>query len=182
MISAILWTNRSPNASSVNARDAGINVACESDTGGQNCDGNADRGREIQALTSSWYTGECHRFCRKRRWTQLLAALGPLSGIDPAPLPDAASPEQIYERERTVVGSFRIVPLVWLPQVYGLNARVRDWKPPAPGETWPLADVWLDAPCRFCGRAIDGSIAVALCWRVRELLPSLRRRNRKESL
>jgi hypothetical protein len=37
-----------------------------------------------------------------------------------------------------------VVPLVWLPQVYGLSARVRDWKAPAPGEGWALADVWLD--------------------------------------
>jgi hypothetical protein len=28
--------------------------------------------------------------------------------------------------------------------VYGLSARVRDWKTPGPGESWPLADVWLD--------------------------------------
>jgi hypothetical protein len=40
----------------------------------------------------------------------------------------------------------RVVPLVWLPQVYGLSARVRNWKAPGPGETWPLADVWLDIP------------------------------------
>ena len=43
-----------------------------------------------------------------------------------------------------MVGSHRVVPLVWLPQVYGLSARVRNWKAPGPGETWPLADVWLD--------------------------------------
>jgi hypothetical protein len=36
------------------------------------------------------------------------------------------------------------VPLVWLPQVYGLSTRVRDWTVPSPGEQWPLADVWLD--------------------------------------
>jgi len=33
---------------------------------------------------------------------------------------------------------------VWLPQVYGLGARVRDWEAPAAGEGWPLADVWLE--------------------------------------
>ena len=48
------------------------------------------------------------------------------------------------DRERAVMKSHRIVPLDWVPQVYGLSARVRDWKPPAPGETWPFADVWLD--------------------------------------
>jgi len=30
--------------------------------------------------------------------------------------------------------------------VYGLSARLRDWTPPGPGESWPLADVWLDGP------------------------------------
>jgi hypothetical protein len=59
-------------------------------------------------------------------------------------LPDPASPEQIYERERAIVGDHRIVPLAWVPHVHGLSGRVRDWQPPAPGETWPLADVWLD--------------------------------------
>jgi hypothetical protein len=59
--------------------------------------------------------------------------------------PDATA-EVIYERERWVVGTFRVVPLVWLPRVYGLSGRVRDWTPPGPGESWPLADVWLDGP------------------------------------
>ena len=77
-----------------------------------------------------------------------LNAFGSMAGLDPAPLPGAASPEQTYARESAVVTSYRVVPLVWLPQVYGLSARVRDWKAPAPGDGWPLADVWLegDAP------------------------------------
>jgi hypothetical protein len=56
----------------------------------------------------------------------------------------SASPEEIYARERAVLKDFRVVPLVWIPRVYGLSARVRDWTPPGPGESWPLADVWLD--------------------------------------
>ena len=83
--------------------------------------------------------------------TRLLGAVASVSGVGPAPLPDAVSPQQLYDRERTVVDSFRIVPLIWLPQVYGLSARVRDWKPPAPGEPWPLADVWLDVPASSIG-------------------------------
>ena len=43
-----------------------------------------------------------------------------------------------------MVNSYRVVPLVWLPEVYGLSARVRDWKAPEAGEGWPLADVWLE--------------------------------------
>jgi ABC-type transport system substrate-binding protein len=70
--------------------------------------------------------------------------LGPLGGIEAGPLPENASPEDIYNNERSIISGGRVVPLVWMPQVYGLNARVRDWKQPAAGESWPLADVWLD--------------------------------------
>ncbi len=72
------------------------------------------------------------------------AVLAPMAGLDPSPLPAAAAAEQIYERERAIVSSYRVVPLVWLPRVYGLGPRVRDWKAPAAGEGWPFADVWLE--------------------------------------
>lgn len=70
-------------------------------------------------------------------------AIGAAS-ISAAPLPESATTQQIYDREREVLSSYRVVPLVWLPQVYGLSARVRNWIPPGPGQNWPLADVWLD--------------------------------------
>jgi hypothetical protein len=70
--------------------------------------------------------------------------LGSMTKIDAAALPVSATPEDIYNRERAIVSSYRVVPLVWLPRVYGLSARVRDWTPPGPGESWPLAEVWLD--------------------------------------
>jgi hypothetical protein len=71
-----------------------------------------------------------------------LMTLGPLSGVDVSLPP--GPPETLYECERTIVSSYRVIPLVWLPQVYGVSRRVRNWKTPGPGETWPLADVWLD--------------------------------------
>ena len=70
---------------------------------------------------------------------------GPLTGVEPGAFPEDASPEEIYKQQRAVLNTYRVVPLVWLPRVYGLSARVRDWKAPGPGENWPLADVWLDA-------------------------------------
>lgn len=73
-----------------------------------------------------------------------LAFAAPQTGLDPAALPDPASPEQVYQREQRIISSFRVVPVVWLPEVYGLGARVRNWTPPHPGESWPLAGVWLD--------------------------------------
>jgi hypothetical protein len=53
--------------------------------------------------------------------------------------------EQIYARERAAVDSFYIIPLVHLPDAYGLSPQVRDWMPLRSGE-WRLADVWLDTP------------------------------------
>ena len=55
-----------------------------------------------------------------------------------------ASAENRYDAEHWAVNGYRVVPLVWLPEVYGLSARVRDWKAPAAGEGWPLVDVWLE--------------------------------------
>jgi ABC-type transport system substrate-binding protein len=69
---------------------------------------------------------------------------GPLAGVEAGAFPENPSPEDIYKQQRAVLSTYRVVPLVWLPQVYGLSARVRDWKAPGPGENWPLADVWLD--------------------------------------
>ena len=70
--------------------------------------------------------------------------LAPIAGLTADPLPDRASPEQIYELQKSITGSFSVVPIAWIPQVYGLSARVRDWQTPGPGEAWPLANVWLD--------------------------------------
>jgi ABC-type transport system substrate-binding protein len=66
------------------------------------------------------------------------------ANISTNPLPDSATAQQIFDREREVLNAYRVVPLVWLPQVYGLSARVRNWISPGPGQNWPLADVWLD--------------------------------------
>jgi ABC-type transport system substrate-binding protein len=74
-----------------------------------------------------------------------IGTLAPLAGIDGSALPENASAGDIYDGERSIINGGRVVPLVWMPQVYGLSARVRDWKQPAAGETWPLADVWLDS-------------------------------------
>jgi ABC-type transport system substrate-binding protein len=76
--------------------------------------------------------------------TAWIEALAPATGLDPSPLPATASAEQIYGRELDIVSTYRVVPLVWLPRVFGLGPRVRDWKAPDAGEGWPLADVWLE--------------------------------------
>ncbi|HKQ86817.1 MAG TPA: ABC transporter substrate-binding protein, partial [Candidatus Acidoferrales bacterium] len=75
----------------------------------------------------------------------LLSVLNPLAGLATAPPNDAGSAEQVYTAQRSPLDGFWIVPVVWVPRVYGLSGRVRDWQTPATGDSWPLANVWLDA-------------------------------------
>jgi hypothetical protein len=67
-----------------------------------------------------------------------------IAGIEPPSQPMRRTPQGTLDREREVLATYRIVPLEWVPQVYGLSARVRNWTAPQPGETWPFADVWLE--------------------------------------
>jgi hypothetical protein len=118
----------------VNAREVGIRVTARASRAG------IDSGLDAEL----------------QRWRMISKAPGPtlslfrlmtegLARPDPT-TPSLATPEGIFEAERAIVSSYRVVPLVWLPRVYGLSGRVRDWTPPGPGESWPLADVWLDGP------------------------------------
>ncbi len=119
----------------VNARDAGIVLSAEPIASPSASPANYDARLVRLRMTSS------------RPRDALVAfqfALPAVAGLDPTPLPAAASSEQIYERERAIVNGYRVVPLLWLPRVYGLGARVRDWKAPEAGEGWPFADVWLE--------------------------------------
>jgi hypothetical protein len=72
------------------------------------------------------------------------ATLDPLAGLDATPIPGDAPVEQLYETERSIVGSYRVAPLVWVPEVYGLSSRVKNWTTPQAGGAWPFADVWLE--------------------------------------
>lgn len=75
-----------------------------------------------------------------------LDVLNPLAGVkvDTGNLNESAGPQQVYDAESIVIRSYSVVPIAWVPQVYGLSNRVRDWNAPGPGEGWPLANVWLD--------------------------------------
>jgi len=129
----------------VNAREAGVSLTAQAIPG----EGAAPKvsGAVDARLMRLRMTSLLPRAALK----SFLATLGPATKIDASPLPEPASPQDIYDREQAIVSSYRVVPLVWLPQVYGLSARVRNWKAPGPGETWPLADVWLDGPAEAVG-------------------------------
>jgi peptide/nickel transport system substrate-binding protein len=122
----------------VNAREAGIALRAQAMAAGPTGSANVDA-RLVRLRMNSPHPREA--------LANLQAALTPIAGLDAISVsPSAASsvtPEEIFERERTIVNSYRVIPLVWLPEVYGLGGRVRDWSAPGPGEPWPLADVWL---------------------------------------
>jgi ABC-type transport system substrate-binding protein len=129
----------------VNAREAGISVTAQTIPGAgaaavsaPACDARLMRLRVPSPLP-------------RVALNNFLTTLVPAAKMDASPLPDPASPQDIYDRERAIVSSYRVVPLVWLPQVYGLSARVRNWNAPGPGETWPLADVWLERAAETAG-------------------------------
>ncbi len=125
----------------VNAREAGIALRAQAIARGSAASGTIDA-RLVRLRMNSPHPREA--------LANIQTALAPLAVLDTQAsstgLAPNATPEQIYERERTIVNSYRVVPLVWLPQVYGLGARVRNWSAPASGEPWPLADVWLGDP------------------------------------
>jgi peptide/nickel transport system substrate-binding protein len=125
----------------VDAREVGIHVAPETlpnDPVPSNCDAR---------LVRSWMPSPDPRVALASFLKALAPAIdlnGPNGAPETEPLVEGASAEHIYDVERGIVNSYRVVPLVWRPEVYGLSARVRDWKAPAAGEGWPLADVWLE--------------------------------------
>jgi ABC-type transport system substrate-binding protein len=122
----------------VNARDAGIALSAEAIPAGQN-------GAAVSVSYDVRIVRLPIKSVRPRdALSGLIQSLAPAAGLDATAMPATASAEQIYGRERDIVNSYRVVPLVWLPRVYGLGPRLRDWKAPEAGEGWPLADVWLE--------------------------------------
>lgn len=73
----------------------------------------------------------------------LSMGLGLNEGSDAAP--SRSDSEELHAREKQILDSRRVLPLVVLPEVVGLGANVRNWMPARWGD-WHLAGVWLDAP------------------------------------
>jgi peptide/nickel transport system substrate-binding protein len=78
--------------------------------------------------------------------SDILGALPLVSSEDTEPLPNPASAEEIYVRERAALDGFRVVPLVHLPRAYGVGNRVRNWEIRAGNALggWQLGDVWIE--------------------------------------
>jgi peptide/nickel transport system substrate-binding protein len=74
--------------------------------------------------------------------THILVEMAAVLHADTQPV--AATPEALFAYERKLLEDFRIVPLFYLPEVYGLSSRVRNWDPQAWGD-WRLDNIWLEA-------------------------------------
>jgi hypothetical protein len=55
-----------------------------------------------------------------------------------------ASPEQTYAAERALLEGFRVIPLIHLPEVYGVNPRVKGGSGIAPSGEWRFDNLWLE--------------------------------------
>ncbi len=57
----------------------------------------------------------------------------------------AVTPDQQYAVEKAMVDSNRVIPLVHIPEIYGLSPLLRNWMPTRWG-AWRLEDAWLALP------------------------------------
>lgn len=128
----------------VDAREAGIAVtpAPVPVAGSSSNDAIANLPRGLNVRIVRWRIGSGEPGAAMTEYLQSFQ--GPASSTGVCAIPKSPGAEAIYLCEQAIVDTHEIVPVAFLPQVYGLSARVRDWQPPNPGERWPLADVWLE--------------------------------------
>lgn len=83
-----------------------------------------------------------------RALTSVMTTLGPRTLLyvsrEPAP-PPGSSLEDVYRVERSLLEHDIIIPIVHVPELYGMSERVDSWKGPVvlPSGAWDLANVWL---------------------------------------
>jgi hypothetical protein len=107
----------------LNARDAGLAVSVSQRSGGADIRLVEERIGDVQP------------------W-RALAGLAMVLGL-PQPV-RADSPEELYSAERALLEGFRVVPLFHLPDVYGLNPRVKGGPGITPLGQWRFSDLWLE--------------------------------------
>lgn len=116
----------------VNAHDAGINLQTSA--------------REDPALSAAPLRMVRVRI-RSDRPGVALAQLGAALGIDELEhLPDPVAVEELYDAEKGVVGSRRVIPLFHLPEFVGLGVRLRNWRMnsvAAVNANWRWEELWL---------------------------------------
>ncbi|MGB7024400.1 MAG: ABC transporter substrate-binding protein [Candidatus Acidiferrales bacterium] len=129
----------------VNAQAAGVSVSARAIVAGPP-DGNTNHAANVSEYDARIVRLPMSSPAPGVTFGDFLQTFARLADLDPsltAALNDPANPEQLYSRERAVVDTYEVIPLVHVPEVVGLSARVRDWIPARWG-AWRLADVWLD--------------------------------------
>jgi hypothetical protein len=107
----------------VNARDAGLAVSVTSQTA------NADVALVELRIASA---------DPAKALAQIAAALGV-----PTP-PHTETSEQTYAAERALLEGFRVIPLIHLPDVYGVGPRVKGGPGITPLGEWRFENLWLE--------------------------------------
>ena len=113
----------------VNAHDAGLNVQAYGENLAQRS-ANADARIVRVPLMSSDPAAA-------------LAGIAHALGIDAQKIEAAAAPEDLLAAGRAARQGSNFLPIVYVPEAYGLSARVRNWSEPREGG-WPAADVWVE--------------------------------------
>jgi peptide/nickel transport system substrate-binding protein len=111
----------------LNARDAGITIQPTANPGG--------------SLTLvRWPLESADATAELSRLLGLLGAAEHLASIDPA------NPETLFEAERALLDDHRIIPLVYLPELYGLSPRVHNWEATQQRDPFRLnlENLWVD--------------------------------------
>src|SRR5208282_5282229 len=79
-------------------------------------------------------------------FAELVPAIAPALGGDVAAVASDATPSDIFAEEREILGTYRVIPVVQVPRIYGVGSRVRNWEIRA-GDSlagWQLADLWVE--------------------------------------
>jgi hypothetical protein len=93
----------------LNARDAGITIQPTTNPGGS---------LTLVRWPLEWADATA----------ELTRLLGFLAAADRAGSIDPTKPETLYEAERALLDDHRVIPLVYLPEIYGLAPRVHNWE------------------------------------------------------
>jgi hypothetical protein len=107
----------------VNARDAGLTVAAAP----------ANPAADVRLVEV--------RITSAEPWGALAALAASLALPEP---PHAGSAEALFAAERSLLADFRVIPLLHLPYVYGVSARVRGGPGITPLGEWRFEKLWLE--------------------------------------
>jgi len=77
---------------------------------------------------------------------ELVRLLGLLGVPERAGSIDRARPETLFEAERALLEDYRVIPLAYLPQLYGFGPRVHNWEAAQKRDPFRLSleNLWVD--------------------------------------